>query len=135
MSERPPLQVEVVAADRMVWEGKAVNVITRTTEGDIGILPGHEPLMAALVPHAAEIVTVDGRREIVALDGGFVSVAGNRVSLLSQSARLSAEVSAEEAHREHAKLQTRIDKGEATDAEIHRYHLATAQLKAIEKLH
>lgn len=134
MSERPPLRVEVVAADRMVWEGDSVNVIVRTTEGDIGILPGHEPLMAALVPHAAEIVTDDGRREIIALDGGFVSVALNRVSLLSQDATLAREVSANDAQRELDQLQRVIDDGDATDAEIRRFHLATAQLKAARKL-
>lgn len=134
MADRAPLTVEVVAADRKVWEGTAINVITRTTEGDIGILPGHEPLMAALVPHAAEIVTADGRREIIAIDGGFVAVAMNRVSLLSQHATLSKEVSADEAQRELDKLQKVIDDGVATDSEIHRYHLATAQLKAAEKL-
>lgn len=134
MSERPPLRVEVVAADRMVWEGDAVNVIVRTTEGDIGILPGHEPLMAALVPNAAEIVTTDGRREIIALDGGFVSVALNRVSLLSQEARLAKEVSADDAQHELDQLEKVIDAGDATDAQIHRYHLAKAQLKAAAKL-
>ncbi len=129
-----PLQVEVVSADRMVWEGKAVNVITRTTEGDIGILPDHETFMAALVPHAAEIVTVDGRREIIALDGGFVSVAQNRVSLLSQQANLSKEISAEQAQREVDGLKRAIDDGTATEGEVRRYRLAKAQLKAAVKL-
>lgn len=128
------LRVEVVAADRLLWEGEAVNVITRTTEGDIGILPGHEPLMAALVPHAAEIVTADGRREIIAVDGGFVSVAKNRVSLLSQRASLSQEVSAEQAQRELDRLSTILDAGDATDADLHLYNLAQAQLKALDKL-
>lgn len=134
MTERPPLRVEVVAADRMVWEGDAVNVITRTTEGDIGILPGHEPLMAALVPNAAEIVTTDGRRQIIAVEGGFISVAFNRVSLLSQRASLPEEISAEAAQKEIDHLQARIDDGSATDAEIHSYHLAEAQLKALARL-
>ena len=87
-----PFQVEVVAADRRVWEGRAVNVIVRTTEGDIGILPGHEPLLAALVPCAAEIVTAEGGREVIALDGGFISVTPERVSLLAQYASLATEV-------------------------------------------
>ena len=47
--DRAPLKVEVVAADRRVWSGDVVNIIARTTEGDIGVLPGHEPLMAGLV--------------------------------------------------------------------------------------
>ena len=41
------LQVEVVAAEGKVWEGQAVSLIARTTEGDIGILADHEPFMAA----------------------------------------------------------------------------------------
>ena len=61
--ERQPLKLDVVSADRMVWQGDVVNVIARTSEGDIGILPGHEPLMAALTPCMVEIVSADGRRE------------------------------------------------------------------------
>jgi len=72
------LRVEVVAAEGIAWEGDALSVIARTTEGDIGVLPNHEPLLAALVPCAAEVLTTDGNREVVAIDGGFISVADNR---------------------------------------------------------
>ena len=127
------LHVEVVAADRMVWEGDATNVIVRTTEGDIGILPGHEPLLAVLVPCAAEIVTDDGRREIMALDGGFISVNRNQVSLLAQYASLSREITLERARVELAALEKIRDEGDATDDDVHRLHLAVAQVKAAEK--
>ncbi|GAE71249.1 ATP synthase epsilon chain [Cutibacterium acnes JCM 18916] len=43
--DHPPLQVKVVSADREVWKGESVNIIVRTTEGDIGLLPGHEPFL------------------------------------------------------------------------------------------
>ncbi|WP_022910364.1 F0F1 ATP synthase subunit epsilon [Aestuariimicrobium kwangyangense] len=128
-----PYQVEVVAADRRVWEGRAVNVIVRTTEGDIGILPGHEPLLAALVPCAAEIVTAEGGREVIALDGGFVSVTPERVSLLAQYASLATEVKPDQAQRELDKLQVLMDSGDATDEEQHRYHLAVAQLAVLRR--
>lgn len=128
-----PFQVEVVAADRLVWQGRAVNVIVRTTEGDIGILPGHEPLLAAVVPCAAEIVTAEGGREIIAVDGGFVSVTPERVSLLAQYATLASEVKPENAQRDLDALQVRMDSGDATDEEQHRYHLARAQLAVIRR--
>lgn len=48
--DHPPLQVKVVSADREVWKGESVNIIVRTTEGDIGLLPGHEAFLAALAP-------------------------------------------------------------------------------------
>ena len=70
-----PLKLEVVSAAKMVWEGEALNVIARTSEGNIGILPGHEPMMAALVPCMVEIVSSDGRTEILAIDGGLLAVA------------------------------------------------------------
>jgi len=128
-----PYEVQVVAADRLVFEGRATNLIVRTTEGDIGILPGHEPLLAALVPCAAEIVTDDGRREVIAVDGGFISVADGRVSLLSQFASLAGEITASEAQRELDELQRVIDSGDASDEDMHRYHVATAQVRAVER--
>ncbi|WP_394275863.1 F0F1 ATP synthase subunit epsilon [Luteococcus sp.] len=128
-----PMVVEVVAADRMVWEGEATNVIVRTTEGDIGILPGHEPMLAALVPCAAEIVTAEGHRELVAVDGGFLSVAQNHVSLVSAKASLYDEISREEAQRQYDELSARHEKGELNDDEVHSLHLAEAQLKTAEK--
>lgn len=128
-----PLQVEVVAADRLVWEGEATNVIVRTTEGDIGILPRHEALLAGLVPSACEIVTTDGTREVIAIDGGFLAVNENRVSIMTQFASLSEEVTPEQAQRELDKFERLKEAGEMTEDDLHRYHLATAQMKLVAK--
>lgn len=128
-----PLQVEVVGADRLVWEGTATNVIVRTTEGDIGILPRHEPLLAGLVPCAAEIVTADGSRQMIAIDGGFLAVNDNRVSIMTQFASLPQEVTAEQAQRELDQFERLKEAGEMSEDDLHRYHLATAQLKLVEK--
>lgn len=131
--ERPPLEVEVVSAERVVWSGDAVNVIARTVEGDIGILPGHEPLLAVLVPCLVEIVTADGRSESLAVDGGFISVANGHVSVLSQSAELGREISLEDARKELAPLELKAQQGEADDAEIHRLKMLKAQIRAGER--
>lgn len=129
--DRPPLQVRVVSADRQVWSGESVQVIARTTEGDIGILPGHEPLMALLVPSRVEIVTSDGRQESLFVDEGFISVAGGRVSVLAHEALLGHEISAAEAQSELDKLTLKDDRGEADDSERHRMHLLKAQLAVV----
>ena len=68
------MQVEVVSADRVVWSGASPNIIAKTVEGEIGILPGHSPLLGVLEPSAVVIFTEDGGREIVAVEGGFISV-------------------------------------------------------------
>ena len=130
---RPPLHVEVVAADRLVWSGQAVNIIARTVEGDVGILPGHEPFLAVLVPCVVEIVTADGRSESLAVDGGFISVANGRVSVLSQLARLGHEVGLEEARREASTLEAKAMQAEADDDELHHLRILQAQIRAGER--
>ena len=130
---RPPLHVEVVAADRLVWSGQAVNIIARTVEGDVGILPGHEPFLAVLVPCVVEIVTADGRSESLAVDGGFISVANGRVSVLSQMARLGHEVGLDEARREASTLEAKAMQGEADDDELHHLRILQAQIRAGER--
>jgi F-type H+-transporting ATPase subunit epsilon len=130
---RPPLQVEVVAADRLVWSGESVNIIARTVEGDIGILPGHEPLLAVLVPCVVEIVTADGRSESLAVDEGFISVAHNRVSVLAQVATLGHEVGLEEARREASTLEAKAMQGDADDDELHHLRILQAQIRAGER--
>ncbi|MCL2490370.1 MAG: F0F1 ATP synthase subunit epsilon [Propionibacteriaceae bacterium] len=127
------LQVGVVAPDGQVWQGEAVSVIVRTTEGDIGIQRNHEPVMAAMMPCAAEVVASDGRREIIAVGGGFISVYDNRVSLLSETASLAGEVSPQEADKELAEMQPKVDSAEMTDQDWRRYHQLEAQLKAGER--
>lgn len=131
--DREPLHVEVVSADRVVWSGSAVNIIARTVEGDIGILPGHEPLMAVLEPSLVEIVTAEGASESLMVDGGFISVADGRVSVLAQFAELGREVSLEEARMELAPLVLKAQQGQADDAEIHRLKMLKAQVRAGEK--
>lgn len=126
------MHVSVVSANRLVWEGEGVNVIARTTEGDIGILAGHEPVLAALVPCVATVVTPEGNREVFAVDGGFISVAHNDVAILAQYATRREEISIDGARNEINELEKVMDSGDATLDQTHRYHLAQAQVKAYE---
>lgn len=125
-----PLQVEVVAAEGKVWEGQALSLIARTTEGDIGILADHEPFMAALVPSAVQVTTPEGVDEIIAVSDGFISVFRNRVSLLSSFAELAQEISVDQARVTVANLHDRIDSSEASTDEAREYNRALAQLRA-----
>ena len=55
------LHVELVAADRKVWEGEAAQVSARTMEGELGILPGHTPLLGILVEGEVRIESTSGQ--------------------------------------------------------------------------
>ncbi len=69
------LDVAIVAVERKIWSGKATFVFTRTTSGEIGILPQHIPLVAQLVDDAMVRVEREGEDELrIAVDGGYLSV-------------------------------------------------------------
>jgi F-type H+-transporting ATPase subunit epsilon len=129
-----PMQVEVVSADRVVWSGKVTNIIAKTVDGDIGILPNHAPLLAILVPGGVEIYTESNHREVVAVDGGFISVAQERVSILSEYATMAGEISLRDAEKELANAQSRLDAGEDDDETRKIFSRASAQVRAAEKL-
>lgn len=121
------LTVELVAADRTVWSGEASMVIARTVEGEMGILRGHTPVLSLLADAVVEIDTGD-EVVVAAVDGGFISVAHDRVSILSEHALLADEidVSAERSELEAAQS----DEGDDSAARIRR---AEARIRAAER--
>lgn len=94
------LQVELVAADRVVWSGEAVRVLARTASGDLGVLANHAPLLSVLVPGVVEIEATGGERLRAAVGDGFLSVADNRVSILSEDTFLADEIVESDARAE-----------------------------------
>lgn len=107
------LQVELVAADRVVWSGEAVRVLARTAAGDLGVLVNHAPLLSVLVPGVVEIEVPGGDRVRAAVGDGFLSVADNRVSVLSEDAQLADELD-EKALR--AELEAALTEGDDATA-------------------
>ena len=78
------LQVELVATDRKVWEGEASMVVARTVDGELGILPGHTPLLGVLVEGEVSIDSLEGERSTVMVDGGFLSVDSDVVTIVAE---------------------------------------------------
>ena len=80
------LSVELVSPVARLWSGQAEMVSARTVEGDLGILTGHSPLFGILVDGEVRIKVGDGSTVKFIVKGGFLSVANNRVSILTESA-------------------------------------------------
>lgn len=92
------LDVDIVAVERKIWSGKATFVFTRTTAGEIGILPRHIPLVAQLVEDAMVRVEREGDDDLrIAVDGGFLSVTEEGVIILAESAEFESEIDADAA--------------------------------------
>jgi F-type H+-transporting ATPase subunit epsilon len=86
------LQVELVSVEREVWSGEADMVVARTTEGEIGILPGHAPLLGQLADgYDVRIQRTGGGELVVAVSGGFLSVTDAGVTILAEAATLPGE--------------------------------------------
>ncbi len=124
------LQVELVAADRLVWSGEANLVIARTTEGDLGILPNHAPALSLLVDGVVDVQTTDGETWVAAVDAGFLSVANNRVSVLSEHAEMSHEIDLENARQD---LERAKESGENDDEALARVRRLEARVRAAER--
>jgi F-type H+-transporting ATPase subunit epsilon len=126
------LHVELVAADRLVWSGEAKMVIARTTEGDVGILPNHAPMLSLMVDGVVDVQTAEGETWVAAVDAGFLSVANNRISILSEHAEMSHEIDLEKARADLERAKTAGEyetEAEAEDA-IRR---AEARIRAVER--
>ncbi len=96
------LFVEIVSPDREVWAGEGDMVIAKTVEGEIGVQPGHVPVLSLLAEDA--VVRVLGARETgeirAAAHGGFISVSGEgRISILAETAELAEDIDVDRARQ------------------------------------
>lgn len=81
------LHVEVVAVEEKIWSGEAEMLVARTTEGELGVLPGHAPLLGLLAEPSQVRVKLAGGEEIAYdVAGGFLSVSAEGVTVLAESA-------------------------------------------------
>ena len=87
------LHVELVSVEREVWSGEASSVIARTTEGEIGILPGHAPLLGEIAQGSTlRVLQTGGGELLAAVHGGFLSVTDAGVTVLAETAELAEDI-------------------------------------------
>lgn len=125
------LHVELVSADRTVWSGEATIVVARTVEGDIGVLPGHEPYLGLLADGVVDVRTVDGEEYVAAVHGGFLSIAEDRVSILAEYAEMAHEIDLENARKDVERAHAA---GEDEDAALEALRRAETRVRAAERV-
>jgi len=112
------LNVSVVSAERALWSGEAKSIVAKTPEGEIGILAGHEPVLALLLSGPLRIEKTDGSKLLVAIHGGFFSVSDNSVQVLAEIAELGEDIDLDRAKAALARAQA--DSSQPDDAAIRR---------------
>lgn len=102
------LDIVIVAVEGEVWSGKGTFLFTRTTVGEIGILPHHIPLVAQLVDDALVRVEREGEEDLrIAVDGGYISVTESGVRILAESAEFASDIDADKAKEDAASDEPR----------------------------
>lgn len=108
------MTVGLVAVERRIWSGPARFVLARTTVGEIGIMPGHEPTLAQL--EEAGIVRIDGTDGTsitVAVHGGFLSITPDTVTILGEYAERAEEIDVARARSARERADASVPEGRA----------------------
>lgn len=86
------MQVEVVSAERRLLSVEAEAVYARSLEGEIGILPGHQPCLLALDIAPVKVVKSDGTEQRIAVHNGFLFYRGDTLVILADTAELPEDI-------------------------------------------
>ena len=127
------IDVSVVSPEREVWSGEAGMVIAKGTDGDVGILPGHAPMLISLDIHPVRILPqgLGGPEELVLVDGGFLHVTPGeertRVDVLAEHAVLPKDIDVSAAEARANELRRRVEDEGQTEAQA---ELAKALMRA-----
>ena len=102
-----PMRLEIVTAERVLFEGEVDVVVVPGADGEIGVLPKHAALMTVLQPGELRYRTGDSEEQFV-VTGGFVEVRGDRVSVLADAAEHIDEIDMARVEEAIARAQERI---------------------------
>ena len=119
------MRVELVVPDRELWAGEATTVIAKTTEGDIGVLTGHSPVFGVLAEGSVAEILGEELAIRAAVGGGFLSVTGDRVSILASAGEIATDVDVPAARADLDSATTEAGSSSAAEESVEvRYHRA-----------
>jgi F-type H+-transporting ATPase subunit epsilon len=127
------LELEIVTPDRLVLSESVDDVVLPGTEGYLGVLPGHAPLLTALTPGEISY-GVKGRRHLLAVSGGFAEVLRSRVSVLAEACERADEIDIERARHAKERAET-VLKSNAAEAEFRRAEVKLKRAVARIQVH
>lgn len=124
--------LDIVTPDRKVFGDDVQMVIVRGDLGDLGILPGHAPLVTSLKVSAARIKMKDGSEQLVALSGGFMEVKPDKITILAEAAELPEEIDINRAERARERAERRLADSRQEETDFRRAELAL--MRAMNRL-
>ena len=107
MAEEKSFQLRIVTPDRIFYEGEVSMVEFNTTEGEIGVLPGHIPLTVIIKPGVLNITESDGEKE-AALHAGFAEILPDKVTILAEIVEWPDEIDGARAEAARIRAEERL---------------------------
>ena len=131
------MHCDIVSAEKSIFSGLVEMVVASGSLGDLGIAPGHAPLLTALIPGPVKLTLEGGEEEVFYVSGGFLEVQRGIVTLLTDTALRADDVdeaaaikAVEDAEKAMAEQSAEMDYGTAA-AQLAE---AAAQLRALRQL-
>jgi F-type H+-transporting ATPase subunit epsilon len=91
------LQVDIVSVEKSIFSGRAKMLVVSGDEGELGILPGHSPLLTSIKPGEVRLIALDGSEECFYVSGGFIEVQPEIVTILADTVVRAEDVDEERA--------------------------------------
>jgi F-type H+-transporting ATPase subunit epsilon len=117
------IKVNIVTPDGPVYDSEVNMIIATTTTGEIGVLPGHIPMVAPLKVGAIRLKK-EGNTEIVAVSGGFLEIRPDQVSILAPSAEFSSTIDVERAKEAMKRAEERLNLSKQDEIDFNRAELS-----------
>ena len=131
------VQCNIVSADESLFSGTVSMIIATGSLGEMGITPGHAPLLSDLNPGPVRLLKGGGEEEIYYLSGGYIEVQPTSVSILADKAVRAGDID-EAAASEALKLAEQTISNQSSEIDYSKAAAqlaeATAQLRTVDKL-
>ncbi|WP_240376152.1 F0F1 ATP synthase subunit epsilon [Bacillus piscicola] len=132
----PTINVNVVTPDGTVFDGDVDMVSVRAQSGELGILPGHIPLVAPLTIEAVRLKK-GTNTDLLSVSGGFIEVRPDKVTILAEAAEKPEEIDVDRAEQAKKRAEERLQRAKQDDTDFKRAQLslrrATTRLKVAGK--
>lgn len=131
------VHLDIVSAEEQIYSGLIASVQARGIMGELGILPGHAPLLTSLVPGPVRLTMQDGTTDVLYVSGGFLEVQPNMITILADTVLRAADIDEVEAIEARTKAEHALAEHQADEqfaAVAARLAAATAQLRILDEI-
>jgi len=138
MNKINTVHCDIVSAEAAIFNGEVKMVIAHGALGDLGIAPGHAPLLTSLKPGPVRLIKDDNVEEVFYISGGFLEVQSKLIKILADTIIRAADIDEAAAKRAVQEAEKKLNiKGSNFDYSAAASHLAevSAQLRTVQQLH